>query len=67
MQNISEILRETIAKMRKYSTKFSRIFEFGALDSQGAKVRKSCRSRQELSNEYLVLVLYSIQMYLVTL
>ena len=44
--------------MRKCLTTFSRIFEFGAvvfgLDSKGAKACKSCRSRQELSNEYLV-------------
>ena len=39
-----------IAKMRKCSTKFSRIVECGAEQ----KVCKSCRSREELSNEYLL-------------
>ena len=42
-----------IANMRKCFMKFCRIVEFGAV--KGAKVCKSCRSRQELSNEYLIL------------
>ena len=43
--------------MRKYLTKFSHIFECGAVfrrDSKGAKMCKSCRSRQELSDEYVL-------------
>ena len=46
---------QTYANMRNCLTKFSRIFECGAvflLDSKGPKMCKSCRSRQELSNEY---------------
>ena len=52
----------TIAKMRKCLTKFSRnleIFNAGRLlDSKGAKVCKSCRSRQGLSKEYLLFSIY---------
>ena len=48
-----------IAKMRKYLTKFSLTELLNSertvfsLDSKCAKVCKYCRSRQELSNEYL--------------
>ena len=48
-----------IANMRKCLTKFKRLFECGAAPC-GAKVCRSCRSRQKLSkqdsysNEYLI-------------
>ena len=49
-----QIFENKTVNLRKCLTKFSRIVECGAVDSKGANVRTSCRSRQELSSEYLL-------------